>query len=393
VGPLSSKPLGGFPIVLDLTIIQEKNMNQETTKQELQKLLDSVVSKNVGIRSSLAAVSTGDEMFNWSGAAGLANPAKKIPITVETPFYIASITKMLTATVIMILHEQKKLGLNDPMSKYLPESLIEGIHVYQGTEYTKQVQIRHLLSHTSGIADYYLEKPPGGKSFFELLVTEEATERTVIDTIVRAREKLTANFVPGEKASYSDTNYQLLGFIIESVTGKPLHEIYQVLLFESLDMPNTYLYTRSEPRTPQIKDVAHIYYKDIDLTYNDAFKTSWADGGLISTMADCLRFLKALNRGDIFQDDDTLAMMHNWRKLEFPIRYGFGTMSMKLPRIFSPFNPIPEIKGHFGSTGTCLFFCEELDFYLVGATNQVESQTKLNQLIFGIIKLVKKLER
>lgn len=368
-------------------------MNQETTKLELQKLLDELVSRNAGIRNSMAAVSTVDESFNWSGAAGLANPAQKIPMTVDTPFYLASITKMFTATVIMLLFEQKKLALDDPMSKYLPESLIEGIHLYQGTDYTQQVQIRHLLSHTSGIADYYLEKPPGGKSFFELLVADEATERTVEDTIVRAREQLSANFVPGEKASYSDTNYQLLGFIIESVTGKPLHETYQALLFEPLDMSNTYLYTRSEPRTPQTKEVAHIYYKAIDLTYNDAFKTAWADGGLISTMADCLRYIKALNGGELFQSDDTLAMMHRWRNLGFPIRYGFGTMSMKLPRIFSPFNPIPEVIGHFGSTGTCLFFCVELDFYLVGATNQVDSQTKLTQLIMGIIKLMKKLKR
>ncbi len=368
-------------------------MNQETTKQQLKKLVDSVVSKNVEIRNDLVAVSTGDEMFNWSGAAGFANPAEKIPMTVETPVYLASITKMFTATVIMILHEQKKLSLDDPMRKYLPESLIEGIHIYQGTDYTQQVQIRHLLSHTSGIADYYLEKPPSGKSFFELLIAGKATERTVEDTIVRAREQLSANFVPGEKASYSDTNYQLLGLIIESVTGEPLHEIYQTYLFVPLDMTNTYLYTRSEPRTPQPKEVAHIYYKDIDLTHNEALRTAWADGGLISTAADCLRFLKALNRGRLFQNNDTLTLMHHWRELEFPIRYGFGTMSMKLPRIFSPFSPIPELIGHFGSTGTSLFFCKELDLFLVAATNQVESTRILTQLILAILKRIKKLDR
>ena len=69
-------------------------MNQETLKQGLQELLDRVVNKNAGIRNGLAAVSTGGETFNWSGAAGLANPAKDIPMTVETPFYMASITKM-----------------------------------------------------------------------------------------------------------------------------------------------------------------------------------------------------------------------------------------------------------------------------------------------------------
>ena len=368
-------------------------MNQETTKQELEKLLGSVVGKNAGIRNGLAAVSTGDGTFNWSGAAGLANPAKNIPMTVETPIFIASVTKMFTATVIMLLYEQKKLGLDDPMSKYLPESLIQGIHVYQGTDHTNKVQIRHLLGHTSGIADYYMEKPSGGQSFFELVVAEQATERTVQDTIARAREKLAANFAPGKKASYSDTNYQLLGLIIESVTGKQLDEVYQALLFEPLDMLNTWLHTRSEPGIPQTKEVAHIYCQDIDLTHNAALETSWADGGLISTVADCLSFVRALNSGAIFQAGDTLAMMHNWNKIEFPLRYGFGTMSMKLPWIFSPFNPIPEVIGHFGSTGAALFFCPELDLYLLGVTNQVKAQNSLNQLVIGMINLMKKLDR
>jgi D-alanyl-D-alanine carboxypeptidase len=367
-------------------------MDLEKINQDLQNQIENAVNKNAGIRGGMAAVTTGDESFAWSGVAGLANPAKQTPMAVDTPFYLASITKMFTATAVMILYEQKKLGLDNPMINYLPGSLIKGLHVYEGTDYTDQVQIRHLLSHASGIADYYLEEPPDGKSFFEELVAGEATERTVEDTILRARDQLSANFPPGEKASYSDTNFQLLGLIIETVTEKPLHETFQELFFEPLDMPNTYLYTRSEPRVSQTKEVAHIYFKDIDLAHNEAFKTAWADGGLISTMADSLKFLKALNRGKLFQREDTLAMMHDWKELEFPIRYGFGTMSMKLPRIFSPFSPVPEVVGHFGSTGTCLFFCEERDLYLVAATNQVESTRDLTQLIVGILKWTRRLD-
>jgi hypothetical protein len=104
------------------------------------------------------------------------------------------------------------------------------------------------------------------------------------------------------------------------------------------------------------------------------------------------KFLKALHRGDIFQNAGTLTLMHHWRKLDFPLRYGFGTMSMKLPWIFSPFNPIPELTGHFGSTGIGLFYCADLDVYLMGATNQGKSQAKLNRLIIGMINLMKKLE-
>ena len=364
-------------------------MDLEKINQDLQKRIENAVSNHAGVRSGVAAVSKGDESFSWSGAAGLANLDKQIPMTIETPFYLASITKLFTATAVMILFEQGKISLHDPMKEYLSGSLIEGLHLYEGTDYTGQVQIRHLLSHTSGIADYYLEEPPDGKSFFEELVAGEATERTVEDTILRARDQLSANFPPGKMASYSDTNYQLLGLIIESVTGKTLHETFQEFFFDPLELPNTYLYTRSKPRIPQTKEVAHIYFKDTDLTHNEAFKTAWADGGLISTTADSLKFLKALNRGKFFQREDTLARMHDWKDLEFPIRYGFGTMSMKLPRIFSPFNPVPEVVGHFGSTGTCLFFCEERDLYLVAALNQVESTRILTQLIFSMIKQVK----
>lgn len=366
-------------------------MNQETVSQELQKLLEDMVGKNAGIRNGMTAVSKGDESFSWSGVAGMANPDKNIPMTIHTPFALASITKLFTATAVVMLYEEGKLRIDDPMNKYLPEALIGGIHKVESVDYTNQVQINHLLSHTSGIADYYLEEPQDGRSFFEELVAGEATERTVEDTIHRARDQLSANFIPGERASYSDTNYQLLGLIIESITGKSLHETFQECFFEPLDMPNTYLYTRSEPRIPQTKEIAHFYYKDVDLTYNEAFKTAWADGGLVSTMADCLKFLKALNRGELFQGKDTLAMMHDWKDLEFPIRYGFGTMSMKLPRIMSPFTPVPEVVGHFGSTGTCLFFCEERDLYLVAASNQVESTRSLTQLIFSMIKTVKRL--
>jgi CubicO group peptidase (beta-lactamase class C family) len=367
-------------------------MDLKATQLELQNILDRIIGKNTIFKNVLAAVVTGDGTFDWTGTASHANSEEKIAITANTPFYIASITKMFTATVIMRLYEQNKLDLDEPMSKYLPDSLIDGIHVYQGINYTRQVQIRHLLSHTSGIADYYQEKPIGGKSFFELLLAGEASERTPQDTITRARDILSANFIPGKKASYSDTNFQLLGFIIESITGKPLYKSYQELIFKPLDMSNTYL-QGSEPSNTQTNEVVHIYYKDIDLTYNDALKTQWADGGLISTPADCLRFLKGLNRGDILQKSDTLGLMYNWRKLEFPIYYGFGTMRMKLPWIFSPFNPIPEMIGHFGSTGTCLLFCEELDVYLVCALNQVESRKELVQLVIGIMKSIKKIRK
>ena len=96
--------------------------------------------------------------------------------------------------------------------------------------------VRHLLSHTSGIPDYYTKAPENGKSFFDILISEPDRIWTVEDTVAFARDNLIPEFAPGEKASYADTNFQLLGFIIESVTRQSLHDVYKEVIFEPLGM-------------------------------------------------------------------------------------------------------------------------------------------------------------
>ena len=151
----------------------------------------------------------GDGSFSWSGAAGIASQNGQVPMTKDTPIYIASITKLYTAAAVMRLYEKGALSLDDPMSRYLPEKLIQGIHVYKGKDYSHEITIKELLSHTSGIADYYDEKLKGGESLFEFL-EEPNRSWTVDETIERARKDLEPNFPPGTDASYSDTNFQLL---------------------------------------------------------------------------------------------------------------------------------------------------------------------------------------
>jgi D-alanyl-D-alanine carboxypeptidase len=162
----------------------------------------------------ILAVMKGDCSYSWAGAAGVAHQESGEPMTEETPIYTASVLKLYTATIIMRLYEMGYLSLDDPMSKYLPEELIKGIHVYQGKDYSGEITIKQLLSHTSGIADYYMEKPEGGKSVFETLLDEPERQWKDNKTIEWARNKLKPNFPPGTGASYSDTNFDLLQKII-----------------------------------------------------------------------------------------------------------------------------------------------------------------------------------
>ena len=357
---------------------------------ELQSFLKTAVEKDKNYFNALLAVSEGLDGYKWFGATGIANYENLISAVPDSPFFIASITKLFTATVIMQLVEQNKISLDDLIIGYLPLDLVKGINVYKEIDYTDNITIQHLLSHTSGIADYFLEKPKNQSSFFEIILNNTEKEYTVDQTIAFAREKLEANFKPGKKAKYSDTNYQLLGKIIESIEKKELHQVYQEKLFIPLGLYNTWLNTRSEPIEKSGKVVAEFYYNNKIVSNHKPFESSWADGGLISTTKDCIKFLQALLTGKIIDKEKTLPLMHQWKNIGFPLKYGFGTMFIDMPRYLTLFRKVPSLIGHLGSTGSFLLYTADLDLYIAGTFNQANSQSKPLRLIFKIVNMLKK---
>jgi len=346
----------------------------ENLDQEIKYIVSDLVENDKLIRNCVLYVMKGDGSFSWSGAAGIANQNGQVPMTKDTPVYISSITKLYTAAVIMRLYEKGALFLDDPMSKYLPKKLIQGIHVYKGKDYSNEITIKELLSHTSGIADYYTEKPKGGKSLFEIFLEEPERSWTVDETIARVKNDLVPNFPPGTDTSYSDTNFQLLGKIIEVITGKPLHFVYNDFIFRPLGLKNTWLVGHSKALVAS-GTPADVFYKDKIINKIRTKGSYWADGGIVSTAEEMIIFLKALNEGRIVSRD-TLKLMHNWHKLHFPLQYGYGTMYFKLPNFIAKWMEAPPLWGHSGSTGSFLYYSEDLNLYMAGSINQAESESK-----------------
>lgn len=356
--------------------------------QEMQYRVSELVEKDKSVRSCVLSVMRGDGSFSWSGAAGVARQDGQVLMTTDTPFYLASITKLYTATVIMQFYEKGELSLDDPMSKYLPQELIQGIHVYHGKDYSREITIQHLLSHMSGIADYYTEKPEGGKTNFELFLEEPERLWTVEATIERVRNDLEPKFPPGTGASYSDTNFQLLGKILEAISGKPLHVLFEEYIFRSLELRHTWLVGRSEPQSSPLAAPADVFCHERNITTIRSNGSYWADGGLVSTVDDIILFLKALNEGRIIRRD-TLKLMHNWHKLEFPMQYGYGTMYFKFPWFMKTLINVPPVWGHSGSTGSFLYYFENLDLYMAGTINQTESKLTPFRLMGRVIKAIR----
>jgi len=338
----------------------------DTISGRLQAALDKRSGRG-GVFSIVAAVQATDRSIDFVGSAGVADPQSGTAMTPDTPYFIASVTKMYTAAIIMQLHEERRIVLEAPLSEYLPASLLDGIHIYKGTDYSHRIKVRDLMAQTSGLADYESGRPKGGKSVMQRL---KAGEDMAIDTetAVGITRTLPPRFAPGTsgRAHYSNTNYRLLGAIIEVVTRRPMAENYEERICSPLGLQRTYLFDWQQPRSDGAP--ATVFNGRQPAVVPRYLSSNVSDGGLVSTSSECLIFLRAFFEGRLF-DRGLLEPMTAWNPIFFPLRYGCGLMYFKLPRFFWP-RPLPEFIGHSGSTGSFAFVCPSRSMYLAGTVNQ-----------------------
>ncbi len=339
------------------------------TVHKLQAVLNAQIGKG-NIHNIVAAVQSRDCSIDFIGAAGYADRDTGVVMKPDTPYFIASITKMFTAALVMQLHAEQRLKLDAPLSTYLPTSLTHGIHVYQGTDYSERITVAELVNQSSGLADYEGDKPRGGKSVIDELKAghDRAISTPEAIEIVRG---LSPHFVPGTpgKAHYSNTNYRLLGAIIETVTGKSMAANFAERICVPLGLQHTYLFDCATPHADETP--ATIYLKDAPAHVPQYLTSNVSDGGLVSTASECIVFLRAFFEGRLF-DQASLAWMMTWNKIFFPLRYGYGLMNFRLPWFFAQ----PQFIGHSGSTGSFAFLCPARSIYLAGTINQIASPAK-----------------
>ncbi len=358
------------------------NGNQEELRSKLNQLFQDLL-KGKAVQQATAAVESGDGSFRWFAAENKAGPAEAI-ISPGTPFWIASVTKLFIAAAILKLQEKKLLLIDHPAEKYLPQGLINGLHrTKDGVDYSSQLTIKHLLSHTSGLPDYLEIKPKGGKSLFDIALEEGDRAWTVWDFMQIVREAKKPLFAPQpfdqpvQKARYSDTNYQLLIAIIEEVTGKPLDSVFKEMFFKPLGMQRTF-HPGASPLDPDTPQALPVWGGDKLLDMPLAMKSF---GDLYSTTGDLLTFIRSLNSGIIFDNTRTAELMKsNWNRFGFlrspvapgwPIEYGLGMMRLEMPRAITPIKPVPAVIGHTGACGSWLFYCPAYDLYITGTVNQL----------------------
>jgi D-alanyl-D-alanine carboxypeptidase len=246
--------------------------------------------------------------YRFEGASGFADLRDDTPMPPDGAFRIGSITKMFTATVIMQLVEDGVLTLDDPLALWLPE-------VAEQLPYGDQITLRHLLTHTSGLFNVVEHEAYYADLFTEMVVDEDAgtvtldcVERDPHDTLARYVYGKDAQFEPGAQWRYSNTNYTLLGMVIEAAAEMPLAKAYRTHIYEPLGMTSTFLDCYEEP----VIDVVHGYTgSGDDMTDVTELHESvgWSAGGLVSTAPDLITFARGLFGGALFDDPESLVAM------------------------------------------------------------------------------------
>ncbi|SMD08166.1 serine hydrolase domain-containing protein [Pedobacter africanus] len=330
------------------------SISYTASAQSLEAKIDSLIRKdfagNDGPGGVFMVAQHGKPVYEK--AFGKANLELNAAMAPEHVFQLGSMTKQFTAIAILMLEEQGKLAVSDPLSKYVPD-------YPQGDKIT----LHHLLTHTSGIRDFTKMKS------LPEIAQKDMTPRMMVDFF--KNEKV--DFLPGEKFEYNNSGYVLLGYIIELVSGGTYEDFINKQIFEKAGMKQScYASDRKV-----ILNRAYGYHKKTTGYVNKttiSFSVPFASGALMSTSEDLLKWQEALNKHLLLSEQETRKAFSRYRLNngeEFTYGYGWHlkTLNGRATR---------EHGGSIFGFKTMGIYIPEEDIYVVGLSNcDCNSPTKL----------------
>ncbi len=360
-------------------------IGQQSINQEVKNLFKAEFEKE-GIKSAILHVYSQSNGVNLQLAESKSNSEDNVNI--NSPFYTASVTKILTATSIGILKDQKKLHFEDKIDQYLPEPLLKHLHVLEGKEYSGDITIAHLLQHTSGLPDYFTDSTiDESPNIINQLLVDIDKFWSPEEMIQFTKNKMQPHFAPGQGYHYTDTEYVLLALIIERVSNLSLDKFFQKFIFEPLEMDSSYINLRSSSKKTEF-EIANFYVGDIGLSSIKSLSADWGGGGLVSTTQDLISFFKGYNEDLILKKETRLAMQ-NWVFETVGMEYGFGLRKISFKDV-SNIDTDLQVIGHSGSTASFLWYCSQLDTYVAGTLNQLEASKGTLGLVHDILRIIEK---
>jgi D-alanyl-D-alanine carboxypeptidase len=288
----------------------------ETAARKLQEVLDD--SRHATGTPGVSAAVMIDGHLVWQGQSGYADAGRRQPIVAGTLFSLASVTKMFVSTMVLRLYEKGAFRLDDPIKAYVPSYVPS----------TDKVTIRELLGHTSGYDDV-----EGYPDIIRML--NDPNFHWTRDIVLRRVKPV--HFKPGSKFEYSNTNYVMLGAVLEHAGGTTVDGLFDRLIADPLGLENDADFARLAGYAPRI---AHGYDVE-DHRLVDTFAGAhdlgvptgdwgpvWTDGCIVASGAGVARFTDALYGGKILRSATLAQMLRPGPDGS----YGLGTLRLRFDR-------------------------------------------------------------
>lgn len=349
----SPEPTGPIdPVALDSRLSRV-----ETLQARVDELLDQT-----DLPGLVVALAEGSQKPILA-ASGYADTDRRVALHPDTPFFIGSISKNVFAVIALQLVEEGRLGLDNPLSAYLEWP--------RGEEIT----IRMLMNHTSGVPDYFGALSLGGSTDG---VPEFFSEPHPPADIFRLMPSQVPAFDPGSEQSYSNTNGLLVGRVIEIVTGKCLGKVLNERIVSPLGLANTYLYDETTVNRPRARGYCGMQGwveapgQLTDCSFADEALPDSADGSIVSTAGDLLRYHQALRGGELLSAESWAAMRH----VEPGLDNGLGYLIMTGPQGDHQGN-VGRAMGHLAANVYYL----DTNLFVVMMLNRGDGQLPLRQFL------------
>jgi len=284
--------------------IVEKKVKKEVTFEFNDKVVSKIdhffnYRKRIGRFNGVVLFADGNKVFQK--AYGYANFRKKDSLTVNTAFQLASVSKTVTGTAVLMLKDEGKLALTDSVQKYITDFPYKGITIEQ------------LLSHRSGLGNYIYWAEKYWLDQDSLMSNNDMLK-------LMAENKPAIYYSPNRRYNYNNTNFALLASIVEKVSGMSFGEFLQKKMFRPLRMDNSFLVTQENLKTHE----SAIGYKNRRRPYPLFFLDGvHGDKGLYSTVGDLYRFDRGLRKGKLLTDSTMIDAYTN-RSRYYRKPYGLG---------------------------------------------------------------------
>lgn len=328
-------------VLLCFTFLLSITSNAQHLDQKIDSLIKNEFKDPNGPGGVFLIAQKGKPVYKK--AFGMANLELDAKLNTNSVFQIGSMTKQFTAIAILILEEQGKLKVSDPISKYIP-SYPNG----------NNITIHNLLTHTSGIKDFTKMKTLSD------IAQKEMTPELMVDFF----KNEPVDFAPGEKFDYNNSGYVVLGYIVELTSGETYEDFIQKNIFDKTGMSHSYY--ASDRKI--IKNRAFGYHKKSSGYVNKTvinFSVPFSSGSLMSTLDDMLKWQNALNQNLLLSSKNeikafTKYKLNNGQEIE----YGYGWHLKNINGI--------ETREHGGSIfgfKSMAVYIPSKDIYVVGLSN------------------------